>query len=192
MALVLVGCATAKVTLLDNEPSSDPNVPKVGSVVVLDPKTGVERGVVASADTEASTGGHRIKVRKSKRGGFAQMFGFMPPDPFQGQLEFMVGTTTITEESQPVLTKLLGLWKRDRDVSDIEVIGYADSTGDPAGNLKLSQERADAVRDFLANEGFEFTEGHSLVIGRGDVEALKKNGPGVADPEYRKVTVVIR
>jgi len=181
------GCQTAKVTLLNNEDGKS-----VGAVAVLDPKTGGERGVVSAADLEARTGGHKIKPRKSKRGGFAELFGFMPKPAFERSLEFIIGTTTITEESKLSLADLLDLWKRDRSIADIEIIGYADSTGDPESNKLLAQQRADAVRDFLANEGFEFTTDNSEVIGRGDIEALKKNGPGVADPEYRKVTVVIR
>jgi OmpA-OmpF porin, OOP family len=35
----------------------------------------------------------------------------------------------------------------------IEVAGYTDSTGDPAGNLVLSRERAESVRDVLVKSG---------------------------------------
>lgn len=35
----------------------------------------------------------------------------------------------------------------------MEVQGHTDSTGTAAYNLKLSQERADAVRDYLVNHG---------------------------------------
>jgi len=187
VALVLTGCQTTKVTLLSDEDGKS-----VGQVAVLDAKTGAERGVVTAADIESRTHGRKVKSRKSKRGGFAQLFGFMPRPAFEGKLEFELGTTTITEESKPQLAALLDLWKRDRSISDIEIIGYADSSGDPESNKLLAQQRADAVRDFLANEGFEFTAENSEVIGRGDIEALKKNGPGVEDPEFRKVTVVIR
>ena len=187
VALVLTGCQTAKVTLLSDEGGKS-----VGQVAVLDAKTGAERSVVTAADTETRTSSRKVKSRKSKRGGFAQLFGFMPRPAFEGKLEFEVGTTTITEESKPQLAALLDLWKRDRSISDIEIIGYADSTGETESNKVLAQQRADAVREFLANEGFEFTAENSEVIGRGDIEALKKNGPGVADAEYRKVTVVIR
>lgn len=186
LALALAGCQTANVTLLSNEDGKTS-----GAVAVLDPKTEVERGVVTTADTEAKTGARKIKPRKAKRS-FGELFGFMPKPVFEGQLEFVTGATTITDESRPALTALLDLWKRDRGISDIEIIGYADSTGNPADNLKLSQERANAVRDFLANEGFEFTPANSEVIGRGDLDALAEHGPGVADPKYRKVTVQIR
>ena len=185
-ALALAGCQTANVTLLANEDAKS-----VGSVAVLDPKTEVERGVVTAADTEAKTGGRSVKPRKAKRS-FAELFGFMPRPVFPGELEFITGTTTVTDESRPALAALLDLWKRDREISDIEIIGYADSTGNSVDNLKLSQDRANAVRDFLANEGFEFTPGNSEVVGRGDIDALAEHGPGVADPKYRKVTVQIR
>jgi outer membrane protein OmpA-like peptidoglycan-associated protein len=187
LALALAGCQTAKVTLLNNEDNAT-----VGAVAVLDPKTGQERGVVTTADTEAKTGSHKIKPRKSKAGGFAALFGGMPRPVFERELEFINDTTTVTPESQQALSELLALWQKDKAVSDIEIIGYADSTGTPGQNLELSQARADAIRKLLENQGFEFTPDNSEVVGRGDVDALAKNGPGVADPKYRKVTVQIR
>lgn len=37
----------------------------------------------------------------------------------------------------------------------LEIEGHTDSSGDDAMNLKLSQERADAVKDYLVNKGIE-------------------------------------
>ena len=37
----------------------------------------------------------------------------------------------------------------------IEIGGYTDATGDPAANLQLSQQRADAVRAALVQAGVD-------------------------------------
>ena len=186
-AALLAGCQTAKVTLLADEGGAS-----TGQVAVFDPKTGAERGEIKVADDVANTAQRTVKVKKSKRGGFPELVGHMPKPVASEELEFEVGTTTITDASRQALGRLLDLWKRERDISDIEIIGYADSTGNTADNKTLSEDRAKAIRSVLESEGFLFTEDNSVVIGRGDFQALKEDGPGVANPKWRKVTVVIR
>lgn len=187
VAVLLAGCQTAKVTLLNDEGGSG-----AGQVAVFDPKTGAERGEVRMADDEVDTAARRLTAKKSKRGGFASLFGFMPKPVASEELEFEVGTTRITDASREALGRLLDLWKREREISDIEIIGYADSTGKTEDNTTLSIDRANAIRAVLESEGFQFTQDNSLVVGRGDIQALKEDGPGVANPKWRKVTVVIR
>lgn len=186
VVFALAGCQTANVTLLSDEDGKS-----VGRVAVLDRKTETERGEINTADTEVATGGRRVKPRKARKS-FAELIGLMPRPAFERQLEFKLGTTEITDESKPALADLLDLWQRDRSVADVRIIGYADSTGDEASNLKLSQDRADAVKSFLMNQGFEFKDDNSEVVGQGDAEARARNGPGVEDSRYRKVTVQIR
>ena len=53
--------------------------------------------------------------------------------------------------------------------SVLEIAGYTDNTGDPAANLALSQQRADAVRDFLIKAGV-------------NANMLVAKGYGSADP----------
>jgi len=182
----LAGCQTANVTLLSDEDGKT-----VGKVAVLDRKTETERGEIATADTEVATGGRKVKPRKARKS-FAELIGLMPRAAFERQLEFKLGTTEITDESKPALAELLDLWQRDRSVADVRIIGFADSTGEAAANMKLSQDRADAVKAFLINQGFEFKDDNSEVVGQGDAAARAMNGPGVEDARYRKVTVQIR
>jgi OOP family OmpA-OmpF porin len=55
----------------------------------------------------------------------------------------------------------------------IEVAGYTDSTGDPAANLKLSQDRADAVRTRLLAAGV--AGGSILAKGYGSADPVASN-----------------
>lgn len=67
-------------------------------------------------------------------------------------LNFEFGTTKITPESQTQLDNIITILKEFKDAK-IKVGAYTDKKGDDAGNLKLSQGRADAVKAALAKAG---------------------------------------
>lgn len=188
VALALAGCQTSSVTLLPNE-SGDPNA--VGAVAVLDPKTGAERGQLATADTMAKTGAHKVKPKKAK-GLFATLFGAMPRKPFERTLYFENNSVVIAERSKGDLADLLEFWTKEREISDLVIIGHTDTTGDVASNDKLSNERAQAVLAVLESQGFKLN-GNSEVFGRGEREPLPGHtADNVADDLNRRVTIVIR
>jgi len=61
-----------------------------------------------------------------------------------GRIEFGIGTATLTPESGPVIDAIGAALRKCPDVP-LEIGGYTDSIGSEAGNLRLSQQRADAV-----------------------------------------------
>ncbi len=65
--------------------------------------------------------------------------------------------------------------------------GYADPRGLPAANLKLSQLRAESVRDYLVNEK-NIESSRLAPVGKGDRDLMNKANP--AAPENRRVTFV--
>jgi outer membrane protein OmpA-like peptidoglycan-associated protein len=64
--------------------------------------------------------------------------------------------------------------------------GHADPRGTADANLKLSRERAEAVRDYLNSKGID--QARLQPLGKGDKELLKPADP--AAPENRRVTFV--
>ena len=64
--------------------------------------------------------------------------------------------------------------------------GHADPRGAPQANLRLSQARAQAVREFLIGAGV--SESRLNAVGKGDTEPLNTDNP--AAPENRRVTFV--
>lgn len=65
--------------------------------------------------------------------------------------------------------------------------GHADPRGDPISNLKLSQRRAESVRQYLVQN--QHIEDQRLkAIGKGDKEPLNIENP--IAPENRRVTIV--
>jgi OmpA-OmpF porin, OOP family len=69
-------------------------------------------------------------------------------------LNFNTGTTQLTPESQPTVSSLVVILKAYPS-TEVQLVGHTDNTGDAAANMKLSQDRASAVRDMLVNGGVD-------------------------------------
>ena len=61
------------------------------------------------------------------------------------------------------LTKALS-WLKANPTANVTVGGHADPSGTPEGNMELSRQRAEAVKDFLVGKGID--------AGRIDVQAF--------------------
>jgi OOP family OmpA-OmpF porin len=71
----------------------------------------------------------------------------------------------------------------------VTVVGHTDSSGDPATNLALSEERAEAVRAALEARGLPASM--LRVVGRGGTEPVRVDG--VEDVEAsRRIEFVVR
>jgi len=70
----------------------------------------------------------------------------------QATVKFKVGSSTISKEDQEQL-KQLAQTATGLTGYIVEVTGYADSTGSPAMNTKLSEDRAKAVVTYLMQQG---------------------------------------
>ena len=69
-------------------------------------------------------------------------------------LEFETGTSKIKESSLESLAELAELLSSKPEYK-LRISGYTDNVGKASANLKLSQTRANAVRDFLVSKGVE-------------------------------------
>jgi OmpA-OmpF porin, OOP family len=65
---------------------------------------------------------------------------------------FETGKSTLEESAYPVLNELVAYLIR-KDDERIELGGHTDNVGSAASNLKLSQDRANVVRDYLLSKG---------------------------------------
>ena len=72
----------------------------------------------------------------------------------------------------------------------IEVNGYTDTSGTPKYNQGLSIRRANAVKAELIKDGVP--EGAITAKGFGDTVLLVPTGPGVREPQNRRVEIIIR
>lgn len=67
-------------------------------------------------------------------------------------LNFENATTQLTPESQPEVNNLASVLKAYPN-AQVQLVGYTDNTGTPEANQTLSQNRADAVKSILVNQG---------------------------------------
>ncbi|HEX3573205.1 MAG TPA: OmpA family protein [Rhodopila sp.] len=75
-------------------------------------------------------------------------------------------------------------------VTRIEVNGYTDTSGRPAYNQALSVRRAQAVAGELVRDGVP--RNVINIQGFGDTHLLVSTGPGVREPQNRRVEIIIR
>lgn len=94
---------------------------------------------------------------------------FDPPKSFQlDNVEFDFGKSTLRPTSFPTLDELVEYLQR-KDDERVEIGGHTDNIGTAAKNMKLSQERAQSIVNYLVSKG----------IG---MERLVAKGYGATDP----------
>lgn len=78
---------------------------------------------------------------------------FLPARSFiLDDCNFETGKADLEEESFAVIDELVAFLKRKEDVR-IELGGHTDNVGSPVSNQKLSEARANTVRDYLLSKG---------------------------------------
>lgn len=104
-------------------------------------------------------------------------------------LYFRSGSSSIEEHEQEVIASFANLSNHMPDPV-IEITGYADRNGDAEKNLRLSSQRAQAVRDLLA----EFGLGNASIktIAYGESRPLKNSQSLESDFFDRRVIIRLR
>lgn len=109
-----------------------------------------------------------------------------PPKPvvkrevlLQGGANFALDSAMLLPDAQVRLNRFVEI-NRGNKFSRVTVIGYTDSTGTPAHNLKLSEARAQAVVSYLRAAGLNVQLFSSLGAGSADPVASNKTLEGRA------------
>ncbi|MDD2877913.1 MAG: OmpA family protein [Acidiphilium sp.] len=74
-------------------------------------------------------------------------------------------------------------------VTSLNVNGYTDTSGSPAYNMKLSYRRADNVAAQLVTDGVPKSD--IVIKGYGETHLLVPTGPGVREPQNRRVEIIL-
>lgn len=85
--------------------------------------------------------------------------------------------------------RALGAYLQAMPGSQVRIAGHTDSQGAADANLKLSQRRADAVRDALVASGAP--RGSIQAVGRGAAEPVADNASAQGRARNRRVEVVV-
>jgi OOP family OmpA-OmpF porin len=116
--------------------------------------------------------------------------GQQPANPRKASIliEFQTNAAALTQSAKQELGVVAGALKSERLARFPFVLeGHADPRGNPERNLRLSQARADSVRQYLV-ESQNISAARLQAIGKGDREPLNRENP--AAPENRRVTIV--
>lgn len=101
---------------------------------------------------------------------------------------FDTGSATIRPESSAALGPIVDLLKSDGALR-LEVQGHTDNVGAAAANLKLSQDRAAAVKDYLVKTG-GIAAGRLSAAGFGDAKPVADNKTEAGRAQNRRVELV--
>jgi K(+)-stimulated pyrophosphate-energized sodium pump len=101
---------------------------------------------------------------------------------------FETGSATITPGSVHTLTGLASVLKCYPQAR-VELDGYTDSTGNPAANQKLSEDRASAVKDLLVKNGVDASR--ITTKGFGESHPLASNATPSGRAENRRTEMLV-
>ncbi|HVN34411.1 MAG TPA: OmpA family protein [Casimicrobiaceae bacterium] len=105
------------------------------------------------------------------------------------RLYFLEGQDELTVESKQAFeTVLVEIAKYP--VPDVVVVGHTDTVGTDQVNDALARKRAETVKALLVARGVAAADIET--VGRGKRELLVKTGDNVAEPQNRRVEILVR
>ncbi len=120
------------------------------------------------------------KIKEEKRGLVITL---------EGAVLFTTGKTTLLPIAQNKLSQVAAVLKQQNDNKRIVVEGHTDSVGSDQNNLKLSQGRADSVREYLVSQGIDPKK--ITALGKGESTPVAENTTAEGRANNRRVEIVI-
>lgn len=160
-------------------------VSSVGGTQVLDQEKTASNVATAKSAPTAARPVEEQEIRKV----WGRALAARPPRPQTFLLYFKTGGSDLRDESKPEVTRITEVL-RDWAHPHVLVAGHADGTGSDEINIKVSRERADAVRDMLVKMGVP--PGAIEATSHGKRNPLIKVPDGTAEPRNRRVSVTIQ
>ncbi len=120
------------------------------------------------------------------------------PDDLQASLNALLGrsgvnfapdSTDLDDRSQVVLNSAAESIKQVPG-SQVQIVGYTDNDGSPEANLELSQDRADAVKDYLV--GRDIPADDLTTLGRGEEDPLVPNDTPENKARNRRIELIVQ
>jgi outer membrane protein OmpA-like peptidoglycan-associated protein len=103
-------------------------------------------------------------------------------------LNFEFGTTKLTPESEQTVKNLVAILKAYPS-TEARLEGHTDSVGDADANKKLSQDRADAVREIMT--GNEIAASRLSTTGYGQEKPVASNDTDEGRAQNRRLELVV-
>lgn len=106
----------------------------------------------------------------------------------ENSVNFDLGKATLTAKAKGNLDKLVAVFNEYPD-TDIQIFGYTDSSGSDELNLKLSEQRAAAVKSYLSGKGLMASR--FTTVGRGKADPIASNDTKDGMAKNRRVEFAI-
>lgn len=106
-----------------------------------------------------------------------------------GAIVFETGKATLMPESDAVLEQLRGFLEQKPQISLVRIEGHTDNVGQPAANLKLSGDRALAVRQWLIDHKVDAKR--LIAVGFGDLKPVADNKTEEGRAQNRRTEFVV-
>ncbi len=107
-----------------------------------------------------------------------------------GSVLFASGKTALLPIAKDSLSKVAKVLQQQSDEKRIVVEGHTDSVGSDDANMKLSQGRAEAVREYLVSEGVK--SDRISAVGKGETTPIADNKTPEGRANNRRVEIVIK
>lgn len=101
---------------------------------------------------------------------------------------FKTNSSTLSAAAQAALSRVAYNLKQYPE-TDVTILGYTDNTGNPSINNPLSQQRADAVMNYLIQQGVSASR--LKAIGKGDADPIASNATPEGRAQNRRVEMYI-
>jgi len=106
----------------------------------------------------------------------------------QSIINFPTNSAEIPAAGKTMLQHASAAFKQLPSGTVVEIAGYTDNTGDPAANVQLSQQRADAVRAALVSSGVD----PSMLVAKGYGSANPAASNDTAEGKFRNRRIEYR
>lgn len=105
-------------------------------------------------------------------------------------VNFAFDSSSLDRESQQTLDEIFKAVKAYSGKVKLAVVGHTDSVGSEAYNMKLSQQRAQAVVDYLVSRGID--RSMLTAAGKGEAEPVASNDRVSGRARNRRVELVVQ
>ena len=103
-----------------------------------------------------------------------------------GNITFATSSSTVKDDFKPVLNSIVKVTNKYKK-SNLQIIGYTDSTGKYDYNMQLSRERANAVKEYLVYKGV--ASGRIVTDGKGPSNPIASNTTATGKEQNRRVEI---